>query len=587
MKWIFKPTIQNKMLVAILPLLFIQVVMVGGLTIFFAIQEFNTNVNQFNQQRQNDILTLSENPDILNYVQNIHYDLFDEATIYKNNLEELFDIIIKRTHNKKGYIYNKISFIDQNGSVVALKDTTNPTHEYKNVSKESYFINSKKAKQNEIDIETLNKDSRLIYTPLYLDVDGNGKREFSGILLFEYKFPLDEFEKATIISIILTSILIIIGIAIILATIKVVKKLTEPVNELVSTTQQISTGNLTARASISSQDEIGQLAESFNRMADDLDHNIKELEEYKNELEIKVVQRTQELNKSNIELSEAYKKLKSTQAQLVHSEKMASLGQLVAGVAHELNNPINFIYGNMPHLRTYINDIKDILGKYEKAHIDKSEKDQIEKLKEEINWDFIMPDLDIMINDCQNGAERSKKIVQDLKNFSRLGEAKFKPADIREGIETTLNLLANYYKNKIKVETDYDDIEKIECFPDQLNQVFMNLLLNAAQAMPQSKIDSGQAIVWISTKKDHDYVTITIKDNGEGIPDENIKKIFDPFFTTKTVGEGTGLGLSISYGIIEKHNGNIEATSELGSGTTFIIKLPINQKMANNSNSFN
>jgi signal transduction histidine kinase len=573
-----KPTIQNKMLIAILPLLFIQVVIVGGVTLFFALQEFNSNVNQYIQQRENDILTLSENPDILNYLQNIHYELEDEATLYKNNLEELFTKLINRSGSDESSIYKKIVFIDQSGKEIAKVNTEKDDTTYKNLSQEEFFEKAKDLPPNRIVKEKVSKDMMLFYSPLYLDRDGNGESDFSGVLLMKTVYPLDEFKKATLISSLLTLILLVIGIAIIYSTIKAVKRLIEPIHELVDATKSLSKGNLDVRARIASQDEIGQLADSFNRMAVDLKQNIDELEEYKNELEIKVAQRTNELEKSNIDLSEAYKKLKSTQAQLVHSEKMASLGQLVAGVAHELNNPINFIYGNMPHLKNYIHEIKKVLNKFESAKIAEDDKKEITLIKEDTNWEFLLPDLDLIIKDCQNGAQRAKDIVQDLKNFSRLGEAEFKYANIHEGIESTLNLLANYFKNKIKIEKDFDEFGKIECYPDQLNQVFMNLLSNAAQAMPKEKIESGEATIWISTQKENDKIRITIEDNASGIPETQLKKIFDPFYTTKPVGEGTGLGLSITYGIIEKHGGIIHVESTPGTGTKFIIELPIIQK---------
>lgn len=566
------------MLIAILPLLFIQVVIVGGITLFFALQEFNANVNQFLQQRENDILTISENPDILNYLQNIHYELEDEAVIYKNNLEDLFEKLVKRSEPDQESIYKKIVFIDSQGKEIAKKDNENQLTIYKNVTSEDYFNKAKELEENKIIKEKVSKDLMLIYSPLYLDKDGNGETEFSGVLLIKSIYPLDEFKKATIISSLLTAILVIIGIAILYSTIRVVKKLVEPIHELVDATNSLSMGNLNVRAHIESRDEIGQLADSFNRMADDLKTNINELEEYKNELEIKVAQRTNELEKSNQDLSEAYKELKSTQAQLIHSEKMASLGQLVAGVAHELNNPINFIYGNMPHLKNYIGDIKAVLNRFEQSSIDTTDKDQIEKLKKDVNWEFILPDLDVMIKDCHNGAQRAKDIVQDLKNFSRLGEAEFKYADIHFGIDSTLNLLANYFKNKIKIEKDYADFGKIECYPEQLNQVFMNLLSNAAQAMPKEKIESGEATIWITTRIYNNSLQITIEDNATGIPEEDLKKVFDPFYTTKPVGEGTGLGLSITYGIIEKHGGSINVESQTGKGTRFIIELPVKQQ---------
>ncbi|MEW5821392.1 MAG: ATP-binding protein [Cyanobacteriota bacterium] len=580
LKKLLKPTIQNKMLIAILPLLFIQVVIVGSLTLFFAIQEFNTSINQYINQRKNDAIYLSEKSEILDYLQNIHYDLEDEAILYQQRLEELYKGFINRTKLKNDRIYKKISFINKNGKEIAKIDSESKyaKNTYQNLSDNDIFNKTKTIEPNKPAIEIISKDEMLVYTPLYLDLDGDGIVEYNGAIITKAIYPADEFKKAAILSLSLTFVLVLIGAAIIFTTITVVKKLIEPIHALVGVTNELSAGNLDAKATITSHDELGQLSESFNRMAEELKHNINELEEYKNELEVKVAQRTEELEKSNTDLSEAYKKLKSTQAQLVHSEKMASLGQLVAGVAHELNNPINFIYGNMPHLKNYINDFKLLLGKYEDSKIDTEKISDINKLKEDINWDFLLPDLDLLIKDCYNGAQRAKDIIQDLKKFSRIGEAEFKYSDLHEGLDSTLNLLINSLKNKIEVEKEYGKLEKIECYPDQLNQVFMNLLSNAIQAMPKEKIDSKEAKIWITTKQIDRRVIITIKDNAKGIKEESLKNIFDPFFTTKPVGEGTGLGLSITYGIIEKHHGKIEVESKIGEGTMFTIELPIHQK---------
>lgn len=578
LKNLFKPTIQNKMLIAILPLLIIQVVIVGGITLFFAFQEFNTSVNQYLQQRENDILTLAEKSDILLYLQNTHYGLENEAIGYKESLEEQFKTFMDRTASDKEAVYKKISFVNDKGKEIAKVDLNNNNIKYQDLSKSPVFLKTKTLGKNKVDKELISSDLIEIYSPLYLDQDGDGSTEYSGSLITTVVYPVDEFTKATIISIIMTLILALIGIAIIYSTIRVVKKLIEPIHALVDATVELSSGNLDAKATITSQDELGQLSESFNRMAEDLKQNINELEEYKNELEVKVAQRTEELEKSNQNLSEAYRQLKSTQAQLVHSEKMASLGQLVAGVAHELNNPINFIYGNMPHLKNYINDLKQLLDLYQKVKIENSLKEAVENFKEDINWEFMLPDLDLLISDCQNGAKRAKDIIQDLKRFSRLGEAEFKYADIHEGIDSTLNLLVNSLKNKIEIIKDFGTLDKIECYPDQLNQVFMNLLSNAIQAMPEEKVEKKEAKIWITTSQEADRIKIIIRDNAKGIPEENLKKIFDPFFTTKEVGEGTGLGLSITYGIIEKHKGSINVESVVGEGSTFTIEMPVKQK---------
>ena len=276
------------------------------------------------------------------------------------------------------------------------------------------------------------------------------------------------------------------------------------------------------------------------------------------------------LERSNRELQQAYRDLQEAQAQLVHTEKMSALGQLVAGVAHELNNPINFIYGNMYHLREYLSGIRRILEAYSQApSLSNEDRERIKEIENEVGLDYILGDLDGLIKDCSEGAERAKAIVADMRTFSRLDEKELKEADIHQGIETTLNLLTHRYKKGITVYRDYGDIPMIKCYPGQLNQVFMNILANAGQSI------EGEGDVWITTHQENDSVVISIRDNGRGIPRESLAKIFDPFFTTKEVGEGTGLGLSISYGIIKRHKGDIWAESGGTLGTTFFIKLPI------------
>lgn len=353
--------------------------------------------------------------------------------------------------------------------------------------------------------------------------------------------------------------------------------ITRPIKGFIRDIKVISGGNLNHKVNIHSRDEIGQLAAEFNQLTTNLKNTLAEKDDYARKLsnlninlEKKVRERTQALEKSNQELQRAYRELQDAQAQLVHSEKMASLGQLVAGIAHELNNPISFIYGNMDHLEDYINDVKKVLRSLtDLKSLSPEEKKYMEGIMKEVDLDFVLEDLDKVIKSCKTGAERTRDIVAALRSFSRLDEAELKEVDIHEGIESTLQLLTHHYKNRIAVHRDYGNIPRVRCYASQLNQVFMNLLANAAQAI------RNEGDVWIKTQTAKDSVVISIKDNGEGIPEENMKKLFTPFFTTKPVGKGTGLGLSISYGIIEKHHGRIWAESKVGEGTTFTIELPI------------
>lgn len=282
---------------------------------------------------------------------------------------------------------------------------------------------------------------------------------------------------------------------------------------------------------------------------------------------------TRSLNNSHKELEDTVRQLRSMQAQLVHSGGMASLGRLVAGVAHELNNPINFVYGNIGFLEEHIQNMKMILSAYGQADLlSAQELERVDEMKKEIRFEEILEDVDRILKSCRHGAERTKEIVSNLRTFSRLDEAEVKEVDIHEGIESSLNLLTNRYKKGIAVHKDYGDLPLVYCYSGQLNQVFMNLLANAGQAIP----DTGD--VWIATRQVDDKVQIVVRDNGVGISKEDLPKIFDPFFTTKDVGGGTGLGLSITYGIIQRHGGTIEVDSELGKGTTFTVTIPVRVK---------
>ncbi len=332
-----------------------------------------------------------------------------------------------------------------------------------------------------------------------------------------------------------------------------------PLHELVQATQMMNRRGEAVEISVNSDNEIGLLADSFNDMA-------KSVKQARTDLEKKIK-----------EIEAAYSELKETQSRLVHSAKMASLGQLVAGVAHELNNPIGFIFSNMNHLRDYSQKLLKL--------IDESEKhpEKIAELKEEIDYEFLVQDMPKLINSCEDGARRTRDIVVGLRNFSRLEEAKLKSIDLKESIEATLKLLSGEIKGRIEVHSEFGEMPEVMCYASQINQVFMNILSNAAQAI------DGKGTIWIKTNlkapskssiqnpriNKSAIAEISIRDSGKGIPADALEKIFDPFFTTKTIGQGTGLGLSISYGIVKKHDGDILVTSQPGKGTEFKIHLPI------------
>ena len=280
-----------------------------------------------------------------------------------------------------------------------------------------------------------------------------------------------------------------------------------------------------------------------------------------------------ELEDKNERLQQLFRELQETQAQLVQSEKLAGLGQLVAGIAHELNNPISFVYANMKELQHYILAITELLSLMNNMNNGSDMKgkvrEKLQQLDEKYDFNFIQKDIDELISESLVGSERVKTVVQNLRNFSRLDEAEYKRVDLHEGLDSTLLLLNNELKNRINVHKDYDALPEVYCNPGNLNQVFMNLLLNASQAIEE------KGDIWVSTRQQDNRVQIEIRDNGRGIPADIQQRIFDPFFTTKPVGKGTGLGLSISYNIIKKHNGKLECKSEVGVGTTFTVTLPV------------
>jgi signal transduction histidine kinase len=297
-------------------------------------------------------------------------------------------------------------------------------------------------------------------------------------------------------------------------------------------------------------------------------------------LEVKVEERTRDLNQSNIDLNIALDDLKNAQTKLVDAEKMASLGQLTAGIAHEINNPINFVSSNIRPLRRDIDDIIDLLNKIETTIKEKSLENEFEeakKFKNDIDYDYLIQEIDILLKGMSDGAGRTVDIVKGLKSFSRLDESDLKFANVNEGLDSTVIILNSTFKGKVAVVKNFGDIPEIECFAGKLNQVFMNIINNAAQAVITSHENDNEGKVVIKTFREDKFIKISISDNGTGIPEEVKQKIFEPFFTTKKAGEGTGLGLSIVYSIIELHKGNIEVHSELGRGTEFLITLPINQ----------
>jgi two-component system NtrC family sensor kinase len=322
------------------------------------------------------------------------------------------------------------------------------------------------------------------------------------------------------------------------------KVILKPLDQLVAAAQKIESGEAVQKIPVESTSEISVLTDAFNDMF------------------LKVTNARKELEKKIQEMELTNKELQETQAQLVHSSKMVSLGQLVAGIAHELNNPIGFIYSNMTHLKEYSEKLIHLTEVAEKNPA------LLSTEKKKAEYDYIVQDLPRLIKSCEDGARRTRDIVIGLRNFSRLDEAQVKEMDITDSIKNTLDLLSGELKNRIEVKTELANLPEIKCYVSQINQVLMNLLTNAAQAI------EGQGKIWIKTSKSGNMANISIKDSGQGISQKNLEKIFDPFFTTKPVGKGTGLGLSISFGIIKKHGGDIKVHSKVGEGTEFIVSIP-------------
>jgi two-component system NtrC family sensor kinase len=278
-----------------------------------------------------------------------------------------------------------------------------------------------------------------------------------------------------------------------------------------------------------------------------------------------------DLELRNQELVEGKAQLERLQAQIVHNEKMASIGKLAAGIAHEINNPVGFVSGNLELLGECVNDLIRLVKLYDQAGIAPLSASKIVQFKKEIDYSRMVEDLTAAVADCQSGVSRVREIVQNLRTFSRLDEAELKRTDIHEGLDSTVRLLSRYFTGgQIRLVREYGSIPEIDALGAKLNQVWMNLLVNAAQAIGNQ---SGE--VRIHTSADERSVTVSVLDTGPGIAKEDVSRIFDPFYTTKPIGEGTGLGLSIAFGIVEQHDGRIEVESEPGKGTKFSVVLPL------------
>jgi len=290
-----------------------------------------------------------------------------------------------------------------------------------------------------------------------------------------------------------------------------------------------------------------------------------ELKQHRDQLQILVAEKTREV-------TEAYEDLKQIHEQMLQQEKMASIGQLAAGVAHEINNPTGFIGSNLNTLQKYVVKLNEGIAFMEKAIMATDDFDvisQLKKMKRQLKFDFVLEDIEDLIGESKDGIERIAHIVRNLKSFSRVEDDTLKLTDLEECLEGSLSIAWNEIKYKAKVNKQYEPLPQIPCLPQQLSQVFVNLLVNAAQAI------EDQGIITVITRREDNWAVVEIADNGSGISPENLERIFNAFYTTKEVGKGTGLGLSICHDILEKHQGTITVTSKVGEGTCFTIKLPI------------
>lgn len=398
------------------------------------------------------------------------------------------------------------------------------------------------------------------------------------------------------------------------------KRLTRRLSHIQTVMDEVRSGNNRARSQLGGMDEAADLSAGFNTMLNTLEERETErkkfedtlhfqtveleeevaerqmaqeslqeqatlleeevekrqkaqddLEQLNENLEQRVQERTAELDQRNAEIQQAYDDLKKVQAQLLQQDKMASVGQLAAGVAHEINNPMGYIISNLGSLGKYVEKMSAYLDADEKvlSGCDQATREMAAKERQKYKIDHIRRDMPDLISESSDGAQRVRQIVQDLKSFSRMDSAEFAHADITEGLESTLSIAWNELKYKATVIKEYGQLPLVWCNMGQLNQVFLNLLVNAAHAIT----DHGE--IRIATWEENGTVRISIRDTGSGIQPENLKRIFDPFYTTKEVGKGTGLGLAIAYDIVvNKHGGRIDVTSEVGVGTTFTIMLP-------------
>ncbi|MEO1374612.1 MAG: ATP-binding protein [Cyanobacteria bacterium J06635_10] len=555
------------------------------------IKIINTNGEILLQVRQKEIISFQLNSTAIDQAATVGIDLFDAIATKDNTASLLVGLTsIKSIEKIVGGIIVATLIDDQ--VLIHIRSKTDP-HLVVFQDNQVTASTLSSAKYNSWQLPTTE------LTPVKVNIAGNNYIAYSleivdsnesnsKLVLLNSVAPLEKNQQRMWISIIIYSM--IGAILFSLVVIKLIDLLTHRIIYLINATQKIASGNFT-QIDVSGNDEISILAKSFNYMTEQIVLLLKKQEEVNKELEVnnqtlehRVKLRTLELNEKNKFLQKTLQELQRTQAQVIQTEKMSSLGQMVAGVAHEINNPVSFVYSNLKPACEYAEDLIRVIELYQKHY-----PNPIEEIKTEIEaveLDFIKEDFIKLLDSMQNGTERIKEIVLSLRNFSRLDEAEFKQVDIHEGIDSTLLILQNRLKPKvnnfgIEVIKEYSSLPKVDCYAGQLNQVFMNILVNAIDAL-EDEVEKNQHFtpqIRVSTElSGNDRIRISIADNGCGIAPEIESKLFDPFFTTKEIGRGTGLGLSISYQIIvDKHYGKLSCESIIGEGTEFFIEIPIRQ----------
>ncbi|KST66593.1 ATP-binding protein [Mastigocoleus testarum] len=547
--------------------------------------------------RQGEIKQAKLNNQFLDEAASIGMDIFDVVTVSKNKHSVLVALTSVKSREEilGGVIIGKTI----NDKILAeIRAQTQPhlviLHDQK-VTASTLEI----AKENNWQLPPIKSRPILVnignkeFIAKSINVIGlNGNK--AKIVLLNSVTPLRENQQQLWIYIIIFSV---IGTTIFSITVtKLTNLVTRRIIYLNNATQKLAGGDFSARIKITDNDEISILAKSFNYMAEQVSLLLdkqkeanKKLEEYNQNLENTVQNRTYELKQKNSELKNILQELQRTQAQMIQGEKMSSLGQMIAGIAHEINNPVSFVYGNIVPAINYAKDLLNLIELYQKHYPEPDQ--EIQDEIQAIDLDYVRNDFMKLLNSMAIGSERIHKIVLSLRNFSRLDEDGFKRVDIHEGIDNTLMILQNRLKlqsdhPEIKIVKEYSSLPLVDCYPGQLNQVFMNLFVNAIDALDEynlqrtpEEIKANASYIKISTEVNNDeWVMIRITDNGPGISDKIKPKLFDPFFTTKEVGKGTGLGLSISYQIIvDKHSGKLNCYSKEGKGTEFVVEIPINQ----------